>query len=91
MRFTKAVLLLSALIGGRTTAEASAPIQLSRERFANSKAIDLDLEAQTQMAKGDLRAAEQSINEASDRSNIMANVLHACKAVRPTAQLRIGH
>ena len=64
MRFTKAVLLLSALIGGGTAAEAATPIELFRERFANSKAIDLDLEAQTQMGNGDLPAAGQTINEA---------------------------
>jgi Tfp pilus assembly protein PilF len=64
MRFTPVVLLLTTLTGGAMTAEAAAPIELSRERFANSKTIDLDLEAQTQMGNGDLRAAGEIINKA---------------------------
>jgi len=64
MRPTKAVLLVSALIGGAMTADAGIPIELARQRFANSKAINLDLEAQTQMTTGDLRAAARTIGEA---------------------------
>ena len=64
MRPTKAVLLVSALIGGAMTADAGIPIELARQRFANSKAINLDLEAQTQMITGDLQAAARTIDEA---------------------------
>jgi len=62
MRSTKALLFLGALIGGAMTADAD--IELARQRFANSKAINLDLEAQTQMITGDLQAAARTIDEA---------------------------
>ena len=89
MRSTKAVLFLSALIGGAMTADAD--IELARQRFANSKAINLDLEAQTQMATGDLRAAARTIGEALRRSYVVADILYAREVVRVAAQVRIGH
>ena len=91
MRPTKAVLLVSALIGGAMTADAGIPIELARQRFANSKAINLDLEAQTQMATGDLRAAARTIGEALRRSYVVADILYAREVVRVAAQVRIGH
>src|SRR5205814_2230602 len=91
MRPTKVVLLVSALIGGAMTADAGIPIELARQRFANSKAINLDLEAQTQMATGDLRAAARTIGEALRRSYVVADILYAREVVRVAAQVRIGH
>lgn len=64
MRFTKAIVLLVAVISGSTTANPATPIRVVRERFANSKAIKLDLEAQEQLAKGDVENAERTVNMA---------------------------
>jgi tetratricopeptide (TPR) repeat protein len=61
-RSTKALLFLGAFIGGAMTADAD--IELARQRFANSKAINLEIEAQTQMITGDLQAAARTIDEA---------------------------
>ena len=62
MRSTKAMLFLVAAISGSMTAEATNPIRVVRERFANSKAIKLDLEAQEQLAKGDLENAQRTVD-----------------------------
>ena len=43
---------------------ASSPIKLVPERFANRKAIKLNLQAQEQMTKGDLASAERTIQMA---------------------------
>jgi hypothetical protein len=67
MRFTKAVLLLSALIGGGTAAEAATPIELSRERFANSKAIGPPTFTS---------ALSQPVEETIDLHLISASILH---------------
>ena len=64
MRFTKAAMLVVAVISGSMATEAATPIRVVRERFANSKAIKLDLEAQEQIMKGDLQTAERTLNEA---------------------------
>ena len=61
-------------------------IRVVRERFANSKAIKLDLEAQEQIMKGDLQTAERNCQRgASGRSDIVAHVLHAREVAQPTA------
>jgi len=62
MGLTKAVVLLVAVISGSMTADAATPIRVVRERFANSKAIKLDLEAQDQLQKGDVENAQRSVN-----------------------------
>jgi len=62
MKFTKAAMLLVTVISASSTADAGTPIRLARERFANSKAIKLDLESQEQLNKGDVENAQRSVN-----------------------------
>jgi tetratricopeptide (TPR) repeat protein len=62
MKFAKAAMLLITVISASSTADAGTPIRLARERFANSKAIKLDLESQEQLNKGDVENAQRSVN-----------------------------
>src|SRR5437868_11792742 len=61
MRFWRLASIVTVLVAGAMPVEARKSIAVVRERFANHTAIDLDFEAQSQMQKGDLAAAERTL------------------------------
>ena len=61
MKMRKSLLVLIAVLSCAVTLQASKPIGVYRERFANDPAIKLDFEAQEQMQKGELASAERTV------------------------------
>jgi tetratricopeptide (TPR) repeat protein len=67
MRAAKVVLLLALIIVAAPILRASNTIKLVRERFSNGEAINLNMQAQDQMKKGDLAGAARTIQLAMQK------------------------